>query len=843
MKTLPIVLLCLVLFAAVSTCRVPLTSSTGGGTPEVGQPDDEQDLGEVPYLTVGHGAILNAEGLEVIPDVPLIRRVQAHYIQALIEEAQEYPASSDDTPNIRPIAAEEAEAIRAFIRERVEDPVLADALMIDWIIERTEVSREAHIVALNNALRWHYIVEILEQEIALEDDRWSKGLDPETASELESNDIPATVLLKTEQGNPEYIEECREAGVPVPDAMFTDDWEFKGEVKGEFLLPDWKAELYYYESSDPLGVCLALPRYEPRGNNQGNQDQEVVYNNSASALGLICMGASSSKACYFDNPQGVRFERDTPVDIEDFVGGVDLSNGICTDCHAGENPFVVHPDKPPFQAIPPGKLIPKDWVEPLIKANWPQNPGPTNLLDGIPSTGQCTSCHMQGGIGGRFPDVNEVYPGITPPTRQLKDYCDTILKKAVQLSPEATMPPSNAMLSRSKFLKHISALRTACELPPFPDGDFVPANFPDDPSFVSRPTVVGPCYQCANLIAVRGAIENAEVEVFIDGVPVDTQIVRDPDNIEFDVPTLTKGEVITAIQRFQGTPSDPSDPVIVRDHKEDYPNGLPAPTIVTPIHECGNTIAVNNQVPGVRVTAYINGGDPKSRETSKISSYRLRLGTRPFDVGDTFTAKIELCEDSSPPSDPPTPAEKAPSTIGSPRLDPPQTHDDQDDLIIRDIVNGAKVRVVLPNSNLDFEFSSPWSLFKFDVTAPLGRPLQAGESPSLSQELCGIESPPWQSPPVAECESLPAPQIERPLSGDTYVVVKEHVPGARIRVYDRRGVELGDGSGTVIALRRALTGSDIITVVQQVGECTSRDGYRVEVLDVEALDFEPTDEG
>jgi hypothetical protein len=57
--------------------------------------------------------------------------------------------------------------------------------------------------------------------------------------------------------------------------------------------------------------------------------------------------------------------------------------------------------------------------------------------------------------------------------------------------------------------------------------------------------------------------------------------------------------------------------------------------------------------------------------------------------------------------------------------------------------------------------------------------------------------------------------------------VTQAVPGARIHVYDANGVELGDGSGTIIILRRALTGSDTITVMQQVGRCISKAGYRL----------------
>ena len=57
--------------------------------------------------------------------------------------------------------------------------------------------------------------------------------------------------------------------------------------------------------------------------------------------------------------------------------------------------------------------------------------------------------------------------------------------------------------------------------------------------------------------------------------------------------------------------------------------------------------------------------------------------------------------------------------------------------------------------------------------------------------------------------------------------MNESVPGARTRVYDDDGDELGDGSGTVIMLKRAINVGDVITAVQQLGECTSRTAVRV----------------
>ena len=54
----------------------------------------------------------------------------------------------------------------------------------------------------------------------------------------------------------------------------------------------------------------------------------------------------------------------------------------------------------------------------------------------------------------------------------------------------------------------------------------------------------------------------------------------------------------------------------VRDHKADYPAGLPAPDIDPDlIYECGNTVAVRH-VPGAQLTVFVNGGDPRTSNTS-----------------------------------------------------------------------------------------------------------------------------------------------------------------------------------------------------------------------------------
>ena len=92
------------------------------------------------------------------------------------------------------------------------------------------------------------------------------------------------------------------------------------------------------------------------------------------------------------------------MNIEDFQSGATLSNGVCTDCHAGENPYVVHPAGP-LNMWPDNH--PQAWYTPLIKPSWPQNPGPFGMLAQVPinplppaNDGSCLNATSKGNAAG-----------------------------------------------------------------------------------------------------------------------------------------------------------------------------------------------------------------------------------------------------------------------------------------------------------------------------------------------------------------------------------------------------------------------------------------------------------
>jgi hypothetical protein len=115
--------------------------------------------------------------------------------------------------------------------------------------------------------------------------------------------------------------------------------------------------------------------------------------------------------------------------------------------------------------------------------------------------------------------------------------------------------------------------------------------------------------------------------------------------------------------------------------------------------------------------------------------------------------------------------------------------------------------------------------------ARLDQPLALSDQLVVSQQLSEFSSQPAfsQSPPVLSCADLPAPEIKDPLPGEDFVRVEDAVFGARVRIYDESGNELGDGTGSVIALSRALVDGESINAVQQAGDCISSLAFQIEV--------------
>lgn len=738
-----------------------------------------EDPSPAPEVIVayGHGIFTGAEGRAVEPTVAVARATQEAFIERLAP------------------LAENAGSARELLRASYQDTVIADAVFVRWLADATKPGDYNRVIAVNENLHAWYMSTLPEEQ------RDGVGTLEEVAARLEGRGLQAIQsALITGNAGRKYISECRAAGVPIPPPLFDKSWVKRGEITNEFISAPDKAELWTYESTNPNGICMALPRYKS--------------NDSIPLLGVICLGRQSNKVCFWDNPRDASlkpsplFFRGEVHAIEEFEGGADLvtnGGGECSDCHAGENPFIVHPEKPPFMSLP--SIMPGSWYDPIVGAPWRQNPGPTYVLDAVSSPSKCTSCHTQGGAG-RFPQI-----------QALNAYCGAVLTPALS-GGTRTMPPYG--MDPDDFEAHIKKLRELCGTGVTTGGE-EPVNPKEDPSFISPPQVIDPLYGCASKVSVRNSIIDAKVSLFINGNLIDSKISNSTIKLEFDTPVLVIGDVVTASQEYNGAVSALSPAVVVKDYKEDYPDGLPKP-IIDPklIYECAETIAVRN-VPGADITVYVNGGDPVTRGTSTEWN-AVWPGLRPFVVGWSFTAEQSLCAEKSDMSDKAV-AVDAPSSLNAPSFDPPSIWPGQVVVNLTSLVNGAFTTVRETVVGSLGTITTPISWFpEFDVRPGLGRPIASGDVVTASMALCE-KGPPNETPPAGRCEAMPAPRIEQPIAGTNFVVVTQSVPGARIRVYDSGGNEIGDGSGTIVILSRAIVAGEALTVVQQVGECTSRTGY------------------
>ncbi len=615
--------------------------------------------------------------------------------------------------------------------------------------------------------------------------------------------------LRTTSQSAAYRQECEQAGVPVPATILDPaTWIDHGNILSPFLSPGLTGRLWSYDSRQPDGVCLALPREE-----DGN----------IRLLGVICMGRQTGKVCFFDNVRNVYFPYG-PVAMSALIGGTALpgnNQGVCSDCHAGENPFVVHPQNPAFVHLRTNGplLAAATWPDPLVPAPWPENPGPLPDLPAPPANQRsCTGCHARTGLGGRFPLVST----------ELQAYCATVLGLATNGS--RTMPPSSAP---GNYSEHIAWLLDACDRPP-PSGSgaVVDFDFPGKTLPPAIPILDQPIYACAKSIQVRGLNAGGTLRVYVNGVLDGTVSVTGTvpgRTVYFLQRTLNPLEQLEVVHQV-GLQSA-SDSAIVRDHQVDYPNGLPPPSFLPArTHECASSLAVTHLI-GATLRVTRDGSVPGNIWIIGSGGYSWYSYPPEFKVDDKFVVTQEFCGSESDESDPVFALPAPP--VHRPRVEPDPLIVGDTHVLLADLIEGAGYLVEEVGSNpgtVESLTSWPLTWKTIDVATPLMSPVGPSTRLAPTQTLCGMKSsPPKPTPPPRPCSELPAPRVAVPRAGDNEVVVLEARPGATIVVTDSTNAVLGVGSGDRIGVRPTLFAGQRILVAQRVGMCEGRTAFSIEV--------------
>ena len=380
-----------------------------------------------PLSGVGHGAFFDPKGKEIEPSPEFVAEAQRYYLKRLYLQA-------DQEQQRRFTALQRS---LAKVTQTRAERALVNAALIHWLIEQVQPRDGAFIGSKNTALMSR-LVSIRNGEM-FGKENGAVPLNKNLIDLLRRQGL--ITWLATTSGGSEYAAECRRAGVPLPPDWGTPAWKFVNPLTTKFISAGIDADLYVFESESPRGLCFALPRSS---------------GDTISLLGIICLGTESSKSCFWDNQdakQNYPIKKNTVVPISKFAAGADLLNGsggMCTDCHAGENPYVVHPGEPMDMG---SKILPKMWSEPLVHPSWAQNQGPSTAFSGIvlgSGEDSCTSCHSKP-PGRRFPEVSTDTPL----------YCSTILPQAIS----RTMPPGSPG-NNASYKKHKDALQASCKKPP-----------------------------------------------------------------------------------------------------------------------------------------------------------------------------------------------------------------------------------------------------------------------------------------------------------------------------------------------------------------------------------------
>ncbi len=373
-----------------------------------------------PVAYVGHGAMFARDGTELAPTNAFIAKTQAFYRGQLLQRA-----SAKQRSRLKALRTQVSTGLRLDKRHRL----IIDVLLLDWLIRRVAPPDAERLLGINyhlkQALRSDDIPKALRSRLL------RAGL----TSKHGTTRAARSAFLVTPTSGQAYRTLCQQNGVPIPPDWGTPQWVKQGNLTSVFISTDLQAEVFTSQSSSPEGMSIALPRYE---------------GNTIKLLGIISLGKQSGKVCFWDNQTGnsssPQFfpQRNELVPIDRFGGGTSLLPGVggrCSSCHAGENPYIIHPATVLGQLKAMGlPTFANSYYEPIVESGFPENPIPTLASSGPASSGPCSGCHTAGGPGGRFPELSTA----------IIEYCG-ILKAAIQgaMSPppavpvQPTMPPSS----------------------------------------------------------------------------------------------------------------------------------------------------------------------------------------------------------------------------------------------------------------------------------------------------------------------------------------------------------------------------------------------------------------
>lgn len=490
-----------------------------------------------PIATTGHGALFNRSGHEIVPTLEFITKAQAWYMADLTKKL---PAEK------QAVFSKLQQAAKFNLALDGQSQLVLNSRLIDWLLDANGVKNTDRLRAKTGLLKhllkrtlpdstdvrkpWGSepfkvdprLVERLNnmKELNSSHDRGPGRSKPARMFEArtDSGAVPAgpgvdSILTGQDElasakffvkaafsNGPEtgpevtdradtYRDVCRARGVPVPPNIGGVGWGTRRNIPRSklFIFAGKGARVMTYVSTSPPGMCIALPRFSLGLEDDSPGSGANLEDNQVDLDGVICFGQTNSQTCFWDNRDVggavYNFPLGTPQDFDRWAPAPFITGGdTCSDCHAGENPYIIHPEADTVLGGLRAAGLPTfapNFNDPIINATWP-DPDPMN------SPSSCVLCHGRttttGSRGGRLPHLSTSIPS----------YCTTVLRAAVGAkplsddgvtvvqNPSPTMPATNPgglvctpnlRSGDPGFIRDCPPEWTACNLFPLEEGN------------------------------------------------------------------------------------------------------------------------------------------------------------------------------------------------------------------------------------------------------------------------------------------------------------------------------------------------------------------------------------
>jgi len=240
-----------------------------------------QEPSQEPISIIGHGAMFDQKGREVAPTLSFIQQALNWYRAELLKNL---PADRQ---------AEFSEVERSLTEGLTLDKqsrLVLNTFLLDWLLDHSQVKDRDRIRGKNNLMKSLLKVRLGENpDIQRPRSTEPFKVNPKLLERL-------TLLVKEGPEKHHFLPmlatgvQCQANGVPIPpDFGPSSAWVSRGLIPQSdlFIVAGMQAEVLTWTSSSPVGMCLALPRFD--GTNTVQLD------------GIICMGQASSKVCFWDN--------------------------------------------------------------------------------------------------------------------------------------------------------------------------------------------------------------------------------------------------------------------------------------------------------------------------------------------------------------------------------------------------------------------------------------------------------------------------------------------------------------------------------------------------------------